>query len=120
MISLKLTPNEFKALILFVRGVVDIQSRLPIMDQHLSGLVLEQYLGKWRPHQLLAWGQRTAGKEFKLNLPLPVAKALWQEMQYSMLMGWQQLLLGKLDQALINYRNPLLESATYAAAVLDS
>ncbi|GAB3550676.1 hypothetical protein [Spirosoma fluminis] len=106
MLTLKLHPNEFKSLMQFLRLMQDVHGPVPLMQRHLAGMVLIGYLERWKPHQILAWGQRRVDKAYRLNLPLTVARALYQEMQCSELIGWQQIVLNKLDQALINYQDP--------------
>lgn len=106
MLSLKVNPNEFRAMIGYLREAQAIHEGVPLVHQTIAGLVLIQYLERWRSHQVLSWAQRRAEKEYRLNLPLPVARALHTEMQHSYLVGWQQLFLNKLDAAIINHRNP--------------
>ena len=106
MIPLKLTRIEFQSMIQYLRFNTEGQRQVPFGHQSTNMLVLMDYLESWKILRLLSWSQRRPDKEFKLSIKLPVARALHQEMQHAMLTGHQQLLLDKLDQAIINYRDP--------------
>ncbi len=105
MLTLKLYPTEFLALMAYLRETANFHR--PIMSSHqtLAGSVLIHYLDRLKSNQMLTWQVRRKDKEYRFNLPLPVAKAIHQEMQHSTLTGWELLVLGKIDQALINLDN---------------
>ncbi|RIV20556.1 hypothetical protein DYU11_21155 [Fibrisoma montanum] len=69
-------------------------------------LVLRPYLESWNTQRLLVWRTRNPLKAYNLRIPLPVAKALYQEMLATNLTGYEQDLLARLDQAMVNYRHP--------------
>ncbi|MCX6216534.1 hypothetical protein [Spirosoma sp.] len=106
MITLKLYPAEFRVLIGYLRFNTQDQDQVPLVHQSLHRLVLLNYLQSWKVSRLLIWQGRRTDREFKLSMPLTVALALYQEMQSQLLTAHQQLLLAKLDQAVINYQSP--------------
>lgn len=106
MLRLKLYPGEFRVLIGYLRFNTEEHDQVPLRQQHVPTLVLLQYLRSWSASRLLVWKGRRPDKAFTLNVPLVVGLALYQEMQQQLLTGAQQLLLAKLDQAVVNYRSP--------------
>lgn len=93
----------------FLRTATNGQDQLHLAYQPLPILVLLKYLEAWKPYRLLAWAQRRPDREYKISLPLAVAKAFHEEMQSNTLTEIEQLFLNKLDQAVVNYRNPNAE-----------
>ncbi|WP_080239041.1 hypothetical protein [Spirosoma rigui] len=117
MLTLSVNAKEFQGMIGYIRSIREIHAGVPLAYQTVSGLVLIQYLERWRPHQVFAWSQRRPDKDYRLNLPLPVAKALHLEMQHSFLIGWQQMFLNKLDIAVINHRNAYADVQVIGALI---
>jgi|GEM_PF-7134391 len=105
ILPLKLTPNEFRGMILYLRRVTDGYQQVPLGQQSIPVLVMGEYLAKWKSHHLMAWLQRRADKEHKLNLPMVVALSLYRDMQQMQLVTIEQLFLAKLDQAVTNHRD---------------
>lgn len=104
MLSLKLYPAEFLELLNYLYQHTKGQDRVPLPYQSVGKLVLGQYLAKWTPSRILAWKQRRANKAFAFRLPETVALALYQDMLGGELTPMQQMLLSKLDQAMVNHR----------------
>lgn len=106
MLSLSLFPTEFRVLIQYLRFNTADQDQVPLIHQSVSMLLLIGYLKSISVKRLLIWNNRRTDKQYRFSLPLPVALAIYQDMQQAMLTGHQQLLLAKIDQAVINYRDP--------------
>jgi hypothetical protein len=106
MLILSLYPQDFRVMIGYLNFNLAGQDQVPLRLQTVSMLVLLQYLKTFKAHKLLSWHQRRTDKTYKLSMPLAVAKALHEEMLNAMLTGHQQLLLNKLDQAIVNYTDP--------------
>lgn len=110
MIALKLYPGELRELLGYVWVNTENQQHVPLPLQGVGKLVLLHYLAKWTPARIYAWQQRNSKKTYTLRLPVTVALALYQDMQSALLTGHQQLLLTKLDQALVNYQHATTNS----------
>lgn len=106
MLSLQLFPSEFRELIGYLTVNTEYQQTVPLRLQLVGKLIMLNYISKWTPHRIYAWQQRNPKKAYALRLPVVVGLALWQDMRGALLTGHQQLLLSKLDQAIINYRHP--------------
>lgn len=106
MLSLQLYPAEFRELIRYLRVNTQDADLVPLRQQHVPTLILLNYLRSWSTSRLLVWKGRRPDKAFKLNMPLVAALALYQVMQQQLLTGAQQLLLYRLDEAIVNYRYP--------------
>ncbi len=104
MLTLSLYPTEFAALIAFLSRISRDNLDLPLKQQSLTVCVLLAFQATLRLEQLFAWGQRDARRSYKYRLPVTVARALHQEMQYHPLNPDQQTLLRHLDQAISTYR----------------
>lgn len=110
MLRLKITPQEFAAMIFFMRQATEGWRHIPLQRQTVKMLVMAQYLIKWNPYKFMIWTSRPDNKLYWLSLPLPVARSLHQDMRETRLGEFQLLFLSKLDQAIINYRDPLAEA----------
>ncbi|GAB3803076.1 hypothetical protein GCM10028819_32410 [Spirosoma humi] len=110
MLRLKITPQEFAAMIFFMRQATEGHRQLPLQKQSVNMLVMAQYLAKWNSYRFLLWMSRPDNKTYWMSIPLPVAKSLHQDMPGTYLGEWQQLFLNKLDQAVINYSDPLTQT----------
>lgn len=106
MLSLSLYPAEFRVLIQYLRFNTADQDQVPLIHQSVSLLLMMNYLKSISVKRLLVWNARRTDKQFKFSLTLPVALAIYQDMQQALLTSHQQLLLAKIDQAIINYRDP--------------
>jgi hypothetical protein len=106
MIKLKLTPGEFAELYTFIKGLTSDQITLPLAHQPVRMLVLIEYLARWPNHRVVPWLIRPRHKEYSLSLKPVVAKTLHEEMEGTLLTGLQQLVLNKLDHAIVNYKSP--------------
>lgn len=106
-LTLRITPGDFRALLDFLRLAADLHTTVPLLRRPLVVAVLHTYLLSLTPARLYAWQVRDRRKAYTLKLPLPVALALHTEMQHALLTGSQQGLLGTLDQAMTNYRDPM-------------
>ena len=120
MLRLKITPQEFAAMILFMRQATEGHQQMPLQKQTVNRLVMAQYLAKWNSYRFLLWMCRPDNKTYGLSIPLPVARSLHQDMPGTYLGEWQQLFLGKLDQAITNYRDPLAEAHALGELVRPS
>lgn len=107
MIALKLYPGEFRELLGYVWVTTESQQHVPLHVQLVGKLVLLHYLAKWTPSRIYAWKHRRADKTFTLRLPVVVALALYQDMQSTLLTAYQQGLLAKLDQAMVDYQSAI-------------
>lgn len=112
MLTLKLYPTEFRVLIQYLRFNTNGQDQVPLVHQTVGMLLMINYLRTWTTVKLLIWSQRRTDKEYKLSIPLPVALALYRDMQSAMLAVHQLLLLAKIDQAIISYRDPMTQAHT--------
>ncbi|MCX6216375.1 hypothetical protein [Spirosoma sp.] len=72
---------------------------------------MAQYLAKLTNHKLTGWLIRPR-KPYALSIPLPLARALHQDMQEAYLGEWQQVFLNTLDRAITNYRDPFTQAHT--------
>ena len=106
MITLKLYPSEFRELMGYLWIHTEGQQYLPLGLQQVGKLILINYRERWTRVRLQNWKNRQADKAFALRLTVVVALALYQDMQGVRLTSHQQLLLTKLDQAIINYQPP--------------
>ncbi|MVM35013.1 hypothetical protein GO755_33610 [Spirosoma sp. HMF4905] len=106
MLQLKLYPGELIGMLKFLHRNTAGYEQLPLDSQAVSVLVMGQYLAKWTPQRLAVWQQRRTDKEYSLSLPLPVALALYKDMQTAFLGHQQQSFLDKLDHAIINSPKP--------------
>lgn len=106
MLQLKLYPAEFGVLLGYLRFNTEGQESVPLQHQLVTKLVLLQYLQKWTPVRILAWRGKRANKAFSFRMPIVVGLSLYQDMKGALLTHHQQLLLDKLDQAIVNYRDP--------------
>ena len=106
MLTLKLTPSEFRLLMNFLRMCTQDQAEVPLRLQSVGQLVLLQYWRKMPPTRLATWQLRGPKKLYRHSMPVTVAKALYENLQYYMLNPHQQILLDKFDQAIINYQDP--------------
>lgn len=109
MLTLKLYPAEFGVLIGYLKFNTEYQDQVPLQHQLVGKLIMLNYISKWSPIRIYAWRQKNPRKAHALRLPVVVALALWQDMQKAMLTGHQQVLLNKLDHAIISYQNPRIE-----------
>lgn len=109
MLCIKVFPPEIRVLIGFLRVCTGDILHVSLANQPLTVLVLRKYLESWNAQRLLAWRTRNPKKAYKLRMELTVAKALYQELQASGLTHYEQDLLGRLDEAIVNYRHPLSE-----------
>ena len=106
MLTLKLTPAEFRVLMNFLRMCTQDQIEVPLRLQSVTMLVLLQYWRKISPARLATWQLRRSEKFYKHSMPVAVAKACYDLMQAYLLNSHQQILLDRLDQAIINYQDP--------------
>jgi hypothetical protein len=104
-LKLLIYPSEFSGMISYLRSFQENEP-IPLAQLSVTLLVLMQYLESWREDRLLAWLYKNEKKAHALNLPLPVARALHEDMQHYHLTPWQRFFLDKLDQAITNYRSP--------------
>ncbi|UHG93350.1 hypothetical protein [Spirosoma oryzicola] len=109
MISLKLTRLEFQVMVQFLRWHTEYQNQVPLVHQSTNMIILMDYLATWNTLRLLNWSCRQPDKEYRLGLKRVIALALHQEMLRVKLTVHQQILLGKLDQAIVDYRDPFAE-----------
>jgi len=109
MLTLGLYPQDFRVMIGYLRFNLADQDKVPLRLQTLPMLVLLQYLNTFKPHKLIIWQHRRADKTYKVSMPLAVAKALHEDMQHALLTSHQQIVLAKLDQAIINYTDPFAQ-----------
>ncbi|MEZ0484326.1 hypothetical protein [Fibrella aquatica] len=105
-LALRITPGEFRELVMFIRFNTHGHTSVPLHRRPLGLAVLHMYLTGLTPARLYTWQVRDRRKQYALKMPVTVALALHKEMQNAMLTGAQQLLLGTLDQAMVNYQNP--------------
>lgn len=117
MISLKITRNEFQVIVQFLRTHTAYQNQVPLVHQSTNMIILMDYLATWNPLRLLSWSHRLPTKEYRLGLKRVIALALYQEMQRVGLTDHQQILLNKLDQALVDYRDPYAEPHVIGALI---
>lgn len=120
MLRLKITTQEFAAMIFFMRQATEGHRQIPLQKQTVNGLVMAQYLAKWNSYRFLLWISRPDNKTYGLSIPLPVARSLHQDMPGTYLGEWQQLFLGKLDQAITNYRNPLTQAHAIGKLIIPN
>ena len=106
MLTLMLTPTEFRDLMNFLRMCTQDQTDVPLRLQSVDMLVLLQYRRKIPPARLVTWQLRKPGKFYKHSMPVAVAKTLYNQFQSYLLHMHQQILLDRLDQAIINYQDP--------------
>ena len=106
MLTLTLFPAEFRVLIQYLRFNTAGQDQVPLTHQSVSMLLMIAYLKSISVKRLITWNARRNDKQFRFSLPLPIALAIYQDMQQALLTSHQQLLLAKIDQAVINYRDP--------------
>lgn len=106
-----LYPGEFRTMMAWLRKLTNGQSETPLSHQLVSLMVLHQYVSRWQHNRVLGWLERNPGRAYKLNLPLTVAKAMYDELQRSYLTDTEQAILNLLDQAIINHRHP--RTSTY-------
>lgn len=107
MLTLKLTPSEFRDLIYFLRMCTRGQQAVPLHQQSVAQLVLLDYHNRiTATNRLLTWQRRSASKYYRCSLPLAVSKALHDQMQCYLLCPLEQILLDRLDQAIVNYQDP--------------
>lgn len=106
MLTLTLFPAEFRVLIQYLRFNTADQDQVPLVHQSVTMLLMMAYLKTISINRLITWNARRNDKQYKFSLPLPVALAIYRDMQQAMLNSHQIMLLAKIDQAIINYRNP--------------
>lgn len=106
MLPLKLYPSEFRELIGYLKAGTEGQETVPLQHQTVGKLILLGYISKWTPIRIYVWKQRSVTKTYSFRLPVVVGLAIYQDMQGALLTHHQQLLLAKLDQAIVNYQNP--------------
>ncbi|GAB3699721.1 hypothetical protein GCM10027592_26060 [Spirosoma flavus] len=102
-LKLKVYPSEFFGMIRFLQSFSS-SWKLPLPQQSLAGVVLNHYVLSLKIDKIVAWKHKVPTKTHTLNLPLPVAKALYQELQATYIDEWQVMFLTKLDQAVMNLR----------------
>ncbi len=105
-LTLRITPDEFWELLSFLRFITAGHTSVPLPQRPLVVAVLATYLLSLTPARLYAWQLRDYSKTYALKLSLPTALALHTDMQNTLLNHTQQCLLGKLDLALTNFREP--------------
>lgn len=106
MIALKLYPSEFRELMGYLWIHTEGQQYLSLDLQQVGKLILINYRDKWTSSRLKIWKHRRADREFTLRLPVVVFLAFYQDMQGVLLTDYQQLLLDKLNQAIVDYQPP--------------
>jgi hypothetical protein len=106
VIAVKLTKTEFLSLVQFVRSNCAMVDQIPLQQRPVRIMVQADYLASLTPARLHAWRLRHPRKEFKVSLKLTVAVAIHQEMQDTLITGIQQIVLLKLDQAMVDYLAP--------------
>lgn len=104
MLTLSLYPSEVGLMYTFIRASISGQDRLPLCQQTVTDLLLKEYLRSWTYKRMVSWHNRKPTRAYRCSLPLPVAAALYGQLQNFELTQPQQLLLGKLNQAMVNYR----------------
>lgn len=109
MLRFKITPNEFAAMLFFMRQATEEYRQKPLQSKPVNVLVMMQYMAKWNNQRIAMWLIRPR-KPYTLSIPLPLARALHQDMQNDPLGEWQQIFLNTLDQAITNYRDPLAQA----------
>ena len=108
MLTLQLYPSEFRELIGYIHFNTEGQADVPLQQQSVGKLILLSYIGTWTPVRIYVWKQRKVTKTYALRLPVVVGLAPYRDMLGNGLTGQQQLLLAKLDLAIINYQNPFI------------
>ena len=108
MLTLKLYPSELTSLFVFLSRVSREQFQVPVTLQPLAITVLLTYQTKLPISRVYAWQHRSTKRTYSFQLPMPVAKALHQEMQVTPLTPHQQSLLDQIDLALKNHHIPQL------------
>lgn len=107
MLTLRLLPIEFGAMIRYLRQSCAGQQSVPLKRQSVQKLVMLQYLRTWTDQRLDSWNYRFANRAYIVNVPLAVAKAMYEELRQLKLSPEQQLFLNKLDWSIVNYRPPM-------------
>lgn len=106
MLTIRLYPAEFWALIYFLRGCTHNQTAVPLSQQSVGMLLLLEYHRFWRPERLDRWACKRLDRQHNLKVSLPVIKVLHQELQQVPLSPPYLALLAKIDLAIVNYQSP--------------
>lgn len=107
MLTLSLYPAEFAAMLAFLSRISHEQIDVPLPLQPVTVCLLMSFQEKLKLGATLAWGARDMKRKYKYRIPVPVARALHQELRNYPINPHQQLLLQEIDQAITNYRTPL-------------
>ncbi|QIP14715.1 hypothetical protein G8759_19900 [Spirosoma aureum] len=109
MLTLKLYPIDVLVMIGYLRANLNGQDQVPLVHKSVNTLVLLNYLKSWKTLKMISWSQRRADKLYSFSMPEVVAKALYLDMLSMVLTSHQQLFLGKLDHAIVNYQIPITQ-----------
>lgn len=105
MLTLKLTPVDVHAMYNFMYRVLT-RPQVPLQARPIHLIVLNEYFNKWSGGKKQTWVERLfyfADKSYSFSLQLSVGMSLYHELQNVPLFTEQQILLGKLDQAIVNH-----------------
>ncbi|MCX6216586.1 hypothetical protein [Spirosoma sp.] len=98
-ITLRLYRHQVGALLEFLPHPANYSFR-QIAALRIEQMILLDYRSKITANQVFTWKNRPTTKAYAFTLPLPVARALWSELQLPELSYALQEILGGLDKQL--------------------
>lgn len=107
MLTVPLFPLEFAAMLGFLSRTNVRQLNVPVRQQPVRIAVLMDFQCRLSLARIFSWQKRSGARRYMFNMPLPVALALYNELQEANLSPDQQSLLAQLDEALVNYQMPM-------------